>query len=409
MKKNQQIWKYALTSTLVSLCVIGFGRMSYGILMPFMKDSLSLTYQQAGLLGTVTAVGYLSLVLFVGIFAAKWGSRKLIIIGTLLVTCGLVYLTWTQTFLSCLVGMVLLGIGAAFTYTPLVNIVVGWYPQQRGMMIGFIISGLGLGSLISSLLIPVFTDWFSTNGWRYLWLLFSFVTLLSSFVSYRILRDPPTVLHKTDQKGHSFVHDVYLNKKVVLVAVIYGLIGFAYLIPQSFLFSFLLDSHINQYSAGHIMSLGSIMSIFSGPLWGTISDKIGRKTSMLITLFLGAVSMIIPIIFPVYLGFVICQFLWGITYVGMLSLIQALSTEQVHQSYAPVALGYVTVYFAVGQFIGPGLGGWFIDYLGGIPSALYLCSGLLLAAFVLSTQLNKKIKGKLLFEKKHHELKESHE
>ncbi|MBU8917268.1 YbfB/YjiJ family MFS transporter [Bacillus sp. FJAT-29953] len=409
MKKNQQIWKYALTSTLVSLCVIGFGRMSYGILMPFMKDSLSLTYQQAGLLGTVTAVGYLSLVLFVGIFAAKWGSRKLIIIGTLLVTCGLVYLTWTQTFLSCLVGMVLLGIGAAFTYTPLVNIVVGWYPQQRGMMIGFIISGLGLGSLISSLLIPVFTDWFSTNGWRYLWLLFSCVTLLSSFVSYRILRDPPTVLHKTDQKGHSFVHDVYLNKKVVLVAVIYGLIGFAYLIPQSFLFSFLLDSHINQYSAGHIMSLGSIMSIFSGPLWGTISDKIGRKTSMLITLFLGAVSMIIPIIFPVYLGFVICQFLWGITYVGMLSLIQALSTEQVHQSYAPVALGYVTVYFAVGQFIGPGLGGWFIDYLGGIPSALYLCSGLLLAAFVLSTQLNKKIKGKLLFEKKHHELKESHE
>ncbi|WP_284036916.1 YbfB/YjiJ family MFS transporter [Neobacillus sp. 114] len=409
MKKNQQIWKYALTSTLVSLCVIGFGRMSYGILMPFMKNSLSLTYQQAGLLGTVTAVGYLSLVLFVGIFAAKWGSRKLIIIGTLLVTCGLVYLTWTQTFLSCLVGMVLLGIGAAFTYTPLVNIVVGWYPQQRGMMIGFIISGLGLGSLISSLLIPVFTDWFSTNGWRYLWLLFSFVTLLSSFVSYRILRDPPTVLHKTDQKGHSFVHDVYLNKKVVLVAVIYGLIGFAYLIPQSFLFSFLLDSHINQYSAGHIMSLGSIMSIFSGPLWGTISDKIGRKTSMLITLFLGAVSMIIPIIFPVYLGFVICQFLWGITYVGMLSLIQALSTEQVHQSYAPVALGYVTVYFAVGQFIGPGLGGWFIDYLGGIPSALYLCSGLLLAAFVLSTQLNKKIKGKLAFEKKHHELKESHE
>lgn len=408
MKKNQQIWKYALTSTLVSLCVIGFGRMSYGILMPFMKDSLSLTYQQAGLLGTVTAVGYLSLVLFVGIFAAKWGSRKLIIIGTLLVTCGLVYLTWTQTFLSCLVGMVLLGIGAAFTYTPLVNIVVGWYPQQRGMMIGFIISGLGLGSLISSLLIPVFTDWFSTNGWRYLWLLFSFVTLLSSIVSYRILRDPPTVLHKTAQKGHSFVHDVYLNKKVVLVAVIYGLIGFAYLIPQSFLFSFLLDSHINQYSAGHIMSLGSIMSIFSGPLWGTISDKIGRKTSMLITLFLGAVSMIIPILFPVNLGFIICQFLWGITYVGMLSLIQALSTEQVHQSYAPVALGYATVYFAVGQFIGPGLGGWFIDYLGGIPSALYLCSGLLLAAFVLSTQLNKKVKGKLVFEK-HHELMEGHE
>ncbi|MED1469191.1 YbfB/YjiJ family MFS transporter [Bacillus salipaludis] len=396
---EKQIWKYALTSTLISLCVIGFGRMSYGIIMPFMKESLSLTYQQAGLLGTVTAVGYLSLILLVGIFAVKWGSRKLIIIGTLLVTCGFFYLTWAQNLHSCMVGMFLLGIGAAFTYTPLVNIMVGWYPKQRGMMIGFVISGLGLGSLISSLLIPVFIGWFSTNGWRYLWLFFSLITLISSFVSYGTLRDPPTVLQKTEQKRHTFVRDVYLNKKVILVSVIYGLIGFAYLMPQSFLFSFLLEAHINQYSASHIMSLGSIMSIFSGPLWGTISDKIGRKTSMLVTLFLAAVSMIIPIVYPVYVGFVICQILWGITYVGILSLIQALSTEQVHQAFAPVALGYATAYFAVGQFIGPGLGGWFIDYLGGIPSALFLCSGLLLLAFVLSTQLNKKAKEVLEYEK----------
>lgn len=397
MGKNQQIWKYALTSTLVSTSVIGFGRMAFGILMPSMKESLSLTYQQAGLLGTATAIGYLSLVLFVGIFAAKWGSRMLIVVGSLLVTGGLLDLSCAQNFLSCLVGMVLLGIGAAFTYTPLVNIVVGWFPKQRGMMIGFIISGLGLGSLISSLLIPVFTTWFSSNGWRYLWLLFGLISLFSSFVSYKILRNSPRVLNKSVQKGQSFVREVYLNNKVLLVAVIYGLIGFAYLIPQSFLFSFLLEAHINQYSAGHIMSLGSIMSIFSGPLWGTISDKIGRKTSMLITIFLGAISIIIPIVFPVYIGFVTCQFLWGITYVGMLSLIQALSTEQVHQSYAPVALGYATVYFAVGQLMGPGLGGWIIDYLGGIPSALFLCSGLLLLAFVLSTQLNKKAdKAKLV-------------
>lgn len=392
MEKNQQIWKYALTSTLVSLCVIGFGRMSYGILMPFMKDSLSLTYHQAGLLGTVTAAGYLSLVLFVGIFTAKWGSRKLIIIGTLLVTYGLVYLSFAQNFHSSIVGMLFLGIGAAFSYTPLVNILVGWYPQQRGMMIGFIISGLGLGSLISSLLIPVFTSWFSDSGWRYLWLLFGLVSLFSSFVSFRILRDPPKVLRKTVQEGHSYIRDVYLNKKVILVAAIYGLIGLAYLIPQSFVFSFLLEANISEYSASHIVSIGSIMSIFSGPLWGTISDKIGRKISMLVTLFLGAVSMIIPIVFPVYFGFVISQFLWGLTYVGMLSLIQALSIEQVHPSYAPVALGYTTVYFAAGQFISPGLGGYFIDYLGGIPSALFFCSGLLLLAFVLSTQLNKKVK-----------------
>jgi MFS family permease len=141
------------------------------------------------------------------------------------------------------------------------------------------------------------------------------------------------------------------------------------------------------------MALGGLMSIFSGPLWGTISDKIGRRKSLIITLVAGASSMLIPVIFPVLIGFVISQFFWGITVVGMLSLIQALSTEQIHPSYAPVALGYVTVYFAAGQLLGPGLGGWMIDHIGGISSALLLCCGLLALAFLFSLRLQKRGEG----------------
>ncbi|KAB7705578.1 MFS transporter [Bacillus aerolatus] len=389
MGQEKHIWKYAFACVMVTISTLGFGRMSYGILMPFMKESLSLSYEQAGILGTAASIGYLGMVLFAGIMAAKWGSKRLVIVGTLLVASGLLYLPWTQSFLPCLAGMILLGIGTAFAYTPLVNIVVGWFPRQRGMMIGFLLSGLGLGTLISSALIPFFTTWFSESGWRYLWLVYGLLSLLSALVAQIVLRDPPIPARNTAQKDDSLLREVYLHKRVLLVAIIYGLIGFAYLIPQSFLFSFILEANIDRYAAGQIMALGGLMSIFSGPLWGTISDRIGRKKSLLITLFIGAVSMGIPIIFPMYLGFVISQFLWGITVVGMLSLIQALSTEQIHPSFAPIALGYVTVYFAVGQFLGPGFGGWMIDHLGGIPSTLLLCCGLLLLAFVLSTQLHK--------------------
>lgn len=390
MGQEQRIWKYAVASMMVTISTLGFGRMSYGILMPFMKENLSLTYEQAGVLGTATSIGYLGMVLFAGILASKWGSKRLVILGTLLVACGLLYLSWVSSFFTCLVGMVLIGIGTAFTYTPLVNIVVGWFPKQRGMMIGFLVSGLGLGTLISSTLIPFFTTWFSMNGWRYLWFLYGVISLLSVIVAQMILKDPPIPLRKKGQKNDSLLREVYLHKGVLLVAIIYGLIGFAYLIPQSFLFSFMLEADVDRYSAGKIMAFGGFMSIFSGPLWGTISDRIGRKKSLLITLFLGATSMLIPIIFPVHIGFIISQFFWGVTLVGMLSLIQALSTEQIHHSYAPIALGYTTIFFAVGQLAGPGLGGWMIDNLGGIPSSLLLCCGLLFLAFILSMQLQKK-------------------
>lgn len=387
MGNEQPIWKYAFACVMVTISTLGFGRMSYGILMPFMKESLSLSYEQAGILGTATSVGYLVLVLFAGIMAGKWGSKRLVIIGTLLVAIGLFYLSFVDSFVTSLIGMILLGVGTAFTYTPLVNIVVGWFPNRRGMMIGFLVSGLGLGTLISSSLIPLFTLWFNESGWRYLWLAYGGLSVLSVLVAQVILKDPPVSVKNEGDNKQSLVKEVYLHRSVLLVAIIYGLIGFAYLIPQSFLFSFILEANIKHSTAGQIMAIGGFMSIFSGPLWGAISDKIGRKKSLLITLFIGSAAMVIPVIFPVYIGFVISQLCWGITVVGMLSLIQALSTEQIHYSYAPIALGYVTVYFAIGQLIGPGLGGWMIDHIGGIPSALFLCSGLLLVAALLSCKL----------------------
>jgi MFS family permease len=240
MKQNQPIWWYAFASLVVTISTLGFGRMSYGILMPFMKESLSLSYEQAGMLATTNSIGYLGMVLFAGILAAKWGSKRLVVFGTLLDATGLMYMASVQSFTASLVGMLILGVGTAFTYTPLVNIVVGWFPQRRGMMIGFLVSGLGLGTLISSMLIPLFTTWFSIDGWRYLWLVYGILSLLFALAALLILRDPPIPLLKKEQKDQSLWREVYLHKGVLLVAIIYGLIGFAYLIPQSFLFSFIL-------------------------------------------------------------------------------------------------------------------------------------------------------------------------
>lgn len=404
MGENKQVWLYAFASVMVTISTLGFGRMSYGILMPFMMESLALTYGQAGVLATTISVGYLGMVLFAGILAAKYGSKRLVVFGTLFVASGLFFLSTVQSFAVALIGMIILGVGTAFAYTPLVNIVVGWFPRKRGMMIGFLVSGLGLGTLISSLLIPLFTSLFDENGWRYLWIAYGVLSIVSAIVAVFILKDPPVALLKKDGKDTSFLRDVYLNKKILVVAIIYGLIGFAYLIPQSFLFSFIMESDLSAFEAGKIMALGGFMSIFSGPLWGSVSDKIGRKKSLLMTLSIGAVAMLIPVLFPVFTGFVLSQFFWGITVVGMLSLIQALSTEQIHPSFAPVALGYVTVYFAAGQLLGPGLGGWMIDYIGGIPSALMLCVGLLVVAFLMATRLQKENMSELNIVRKNKEL-----
>lgn len=385
---GQSIWKYAFASVAVTVSSLGFGRMSYGIIMPFMKEQLSLSYKQAGMLATSISIGYLLMVIFVGLLAAKWGSRKLIIFGTVLVASGLFLLSAVSNYTLITAAMLTLGVGTAFTYTPLITILVGWFPRKRGMLIGFLVSGMGLGTLISSTLIPFFSTWFGESGWRYLWFFYGLLSIVSIMIALSILRDPPIPVLKKEQQKRSFWMKVYFNKRVLRVAFIYGLVGFAYLVPQSFLFSYVLESGLTKYQAGQIMGVCGVMSILSGPLWGTVSDRIGRKAALLYTLGIGSLSLVLPVLYPVYTSFLVSQFLWGMTIVGMLSLCQALSTEQVHPTYAPVALGYVTFFFAAGQLLGPGLGGWLIDHFKQIPLTLVMCSILLAVAFLLSFRIN---------------------
>ncbi|MDV6379501.1 YbfB/YjiJ family MFS transporter [Sporosarcina sp. GW1-11] len=384
---GQNIWKYAFASVAVTVSSLGFGRMSYGILMPFMKENLEMSYKQAGMLATTISIGYLVMVIFVGLLAAKVGAKKLVIFGTGLVSFGLFILSLVPSYGLSMIAMLILGIGTAFTYTPLITILVGWFPRKRGMLIGFLVSGMGLGTLISSALIPFFTTWFGDMGWRYLWFFYGVLSIVSIVIAMSILRDPPIPLLKKEQQKRSFWKFVYFNKRVLRVAFIYGLVGFTYLVPQSFLFSYILEVGLTKYQAGQIMAISGVMAILSGPLWGGISDRIGRKSALLCTLGIGAVSLLIPVLFPVYIGLIASQFFWGATIVGMLSLCQAMSTEQVHPTYAPVALGYVTFFFAAGQLFGPGIGGWIIDHFQQIPLALIMCSVSLAVAFVLSIRM----------------------
>lgn len=379
---------YAIVGILITVCISGFGRMSYGILMPFMRKSLSLTYQQAGMLATATAIGYLLMVLLVGIMAAKWGSKKLVIIGLILISIGLISLFFVNSYTTSLISMIILGIGTAFGYTPLVNILVGWFPENRGLMIGFLLSGMGLGTLITSALIPLFNIWFTADGWRYLWLAYGIITILVTLISLIVLRDTPiSSLNKNSERNHSLLDEVYLHRGILVVAIIYGMIGIAYLIPQSFLFSFILESGINEYMAGIIMGTGGFIAVFSGPFWGAISDRIGRRKALSIVLFLSAFSILIPIFSQAIPAFIISQIIWGLTITGVLSLTQTISTEQTNQTFAPIALGYVTIYFAGGQIIGPSVGGFIIDYFGSIPAALGLCFAMLMIGFLLTFQL----------------------
>src|SRR5688500_15549741 len=74
-------WAMIAAGALVIMVVVVYARLAYGFILPFMRSGLGLTYQQAGALGTASALGYLVLIMVAGMAAARWGGRAAVLCG----------------------------------------------------------------------------------------------------------------------------------------------------------------------------------------------------------------------------------------------------------------------------------------------------------------------------------------
>ena len=93
------------SGALVTFVAVALARLSFGLVLPPMRQALGLSYEQAGHLGTATALGYLALVMVAGALAARRGGRLSILLGLVLATAGFVGLSLASSFLTLLLLM----------------------------------------------------------------------------------------------------------------------------------------------------------------------------------------------------------------------------------------------------------------------------------------------------------------
>ena len=105
-------------------------------------------------------------------------------------TGGFFGLAHASDFVPILLLMLVLGMGTAFGYTPLISLLANTFPHRRGAVIGFANSGVGLGMLLVGLIVPAMTERSAEQGWRDVWLLFATGGLAVLIMSVLILRNP---------------------------------------------------------------------------------------------------------------------------------------------------------------------------------------------------------------------------
>ncbi|PKM05035.1 MAG: MFS transporter [Gammaproteobacteria bacterium HGW-Gammaproteobacteria-6] len=383
-----------LCGTLTSLVVIGFARLAYGLILPSMRTDLGLSYQQAGVLSTVTALCYVSFVLAGGLAAARWGAKASILFGMLTVVAGFLGLTLAENLWLITVLMGVLGFGTAFAFAPMVALLATWFPEKRGLVIGCMTSGVGIGILVAGVLVPYLLDVFGEQGWRVSWGVFAGVALCVALMIGLFVRNPPVApVSAAGQLPADEKWLIYRHPRVLIVATTYGIIGLSYIIQSVFMVSFMVETGHSAAIAGRFMAMMGLLSIAAGPLWGWLSDYWGRGNALTASLILVIIAMGLPLIDQSLPYFFFHFLVMGVSINGLFALIQTSATDQVAPRYIPIAFSFATLFFAIGQFLGPAIAGWLIETTGGFILAFGFTLVVLMLGFGLTLLIRRFPKG----------------
>ncbi len=395
-------WVIVATGTVVIMACLGFGRFALGMLLPSMASSLSLSYAQIGYISTGNFVGYLASVLLCAPLARRVGSRQLIVIALGVIALSMALISWAQSFGAILTLYFLTGMGSGAANVPMMALITAWFDRTvRGRAAGFVVIGSGFAIIISGKLIPLVNRLTGTEGWRTNWLILAGTVLVIGCIALLLLRNRPAEkgLVPLGSKGQTFEpapagsrpqRSVYRNASLYLLGSVYFLFGTTYVIYATFIVTALVKERgFSEVSAGSFWSWVGFLSLFSGPIFGSLSDRLGRKAGLMVVFALQCVAYLfvaadLPRVF-LYLSigaFGICA--WAIP-----SIMVAAVSEYVGADLALAAFGFITFIFGIGQIGGPAVAGVLAERTGTFSSSFFMAAVLAGAAIVLTAFLHR--------------------
>jgi MFS family permease len=178
---------------------------------------------------------------------------------------------------------------------------------------------------------------------------------------------------------------------IIFLTVFVDLIGFGIILPQLPLYA--KSYHANGFELGLLMASFSAMQFLFAPWWGHLSDRMGRRPVLLVSI---AGSVVAYAWFAIATRFEGATALWMIivsrVFAGIcganITVAQAYIADITPPEQRSKRMGLIGMAFGLGFIFGPWIGGHSADWFGGggpgwVASAL-CAADLLLAFFILS-------------------------
>ncbi len=330
-----------------------------------------------------------------GYFIDKYGPRFMVATGALFIGAAWVLNSYATTLMGFYLGAAVGGVGVGCIYATCINNALKWFPDRRGLAVGLTAGGYGAGS--AATILPI-ASMIQSSGFQETFFFFGLLQGGLAFVAAWFLRSPEKTEVKVSDKVYQTRRDYTLKEAMstklfwlmflmFICVVTGGMMAVAQLgvIAQDLgVKEFKVNLYFVTMAALPLaLMLDRIMNGISRPLFGWISDNIGREKTMLIAFTLEGLGIIAlgyfghnPYAFLILSGIVFLA--WGEVY----SLFSALAGDAFGTKHIGKIYGVLYCAKGIGALFVP-LGNLLMEATGTWATVLYTVAAMdLFAAFL---------------------------
>jgi len=301
-----------------------------------------------------------------GYLIDRFGPRNLVMLG-----CALSGASWVLSAYAGSITMLYLsygllgGLGTGIVYVGVVGLMVRWFPDKRGFATGMVAAGYGFGALATTFSIA---DMIATAGYQQTLLVFGLIMGVVGVVAAFFLKDPGGAIlpaARTTETIDCGSRKMLKTPVFWLMFVMMTMMSTGGLMVISQFAVFTKDFGIDKVTVLGFAALPAALFLdritngLTRPIFGWVSDRIGRENTMAIA-FIGEGAAILamlyardnPLLYVIMTGVVF--FGWG----EIFSLFPSTLTDTFGTRNATTNYGFLYMAQGIGSVLGGPVAAW---------------------------------------------------
>jgi predicted MFS family arabinose efflux permease len=366
----------AAAGLIAMAAAIGIGRFAFTPLLPMMQHDSGLTITAGGWLASANYLGY-----FAGAMSAVWMRappetmlRASMVLNALLIAGMGV----TADLFAWVTIRAAAGVASAWVFVFASTVVIRRLAEcARLELTSVMFAGVGIGILLPGVLCIAFVNAGVTA--QRAWLAMAALAAAAAVMAWPAFGRASGPAAAAD---HGSGAQLRWNPRMASLIASYGLFGFGYIIPATFLPAFardMLAGSLIYVWFWPVCGLAAAASVIASTAW---SRRHGDYALLVVCILSEAAGVALPVFAPTPLVIGISAALIGGTFV-VITMAALREARRLAPEFAGKLIAAMTSSFALGQIAGPVVAAHLVAWRGNFDAALFLASVALLAAVAL--------------------------